>query len=157
MGITQIVNENAVKCKKTVFNPSHVPNSTKICVKSWKNSPRRPGAIHELEMLVAILICVAYIPSRPAIDSQAFKDRPVDRDGLVGLLWSSSYELELAVKQKRQVLFLVEFLNGFELYLPDEAAIGPITFSSVKKCRARKNLNVALQISESPYVCNLVK
>ena len=44
-------------------------------------------AIHELEMLVANLVCVQC--SRPAIDSQAFKDRPVDRDRLL----SSSYEL----------------------------------------------------------------
>ena len=34
MGITQIVNENAEKCKKTVLNPSDVPNPTKIYVKS---------------------------------------------------------------------------------------------------------------------------
>ena len=36
MGNTQIVDENAVKYKKTVLNPSHVPNSTKIYVKSYK-------------------------------------------------------------------------------------------------------------------------
>ena len=43
MGITKIVNENAVKCKITVFNPADVPNSTKIYVTNRKNNLQRPG------------------------------------------------------------------------------------------------------------------
>ena len=50
--------ENAVKCKKTVLNPSDVPISTKLFVKSYKKGLHGPDTLHELEMLVANLICV---------------------------------------------------------------------------------------------------
>ena len=82
MEITQIVNENAVKCKKTILNPSDVPNSIQIYVKSLKKGLHGPDALHELEMLVANLMCVH--AKSAAIDSQASKDRPVECDRLVG-------------------------------------------------------------------------
>ena len=47
------------------------------------------------------------MPNRPAIDSQAFKDGPVDRD--------PPY---LAFISLGKFSFLVEFLNGFEFCLP---------------------------------------
>ena len=68
------------------------------------------NALHELEMLVANLMSVQYMPNRPAIDSQVSKDRPVDCDRLV-------YP-DQAFMSLCKFSFLVEFFIGFEFFLP---------------------------------------
>ena len=46
------------KVQKNVLNSSNVPNTAKIYVKSYKKGLHGPDALHELEMLVANLMCV---------------------------------------------------------------------------------------------------
>ena len=50
------VNENAVECKKTVLNPSDVPNSIKIQPKELKKGLHGADALHALEVLMAHLM-----------------------------------------------------------------------------------------------------
>ena len=83
MRITQIVNENALKCKKNALQSfRHCEFHQNLC-EELKKGLHSLDALRELEMLVADLIRVN-MPHRLAIDSQAFKDRPVDCDLLVG-------------------------------------------------------------------------
>ena len=58
MGITQIVNENAVKCKRTVFNPLDVGIPLQFMLRAERGVFNGQDAIRELEMLLANLICV---------------------------------------------------------------------------------------------------
>ena len=86
MGITHIVNENAVKCEKNDLHSYRCSEFHQNLLEELKKGLHGPDALHELEMLEANLMCVhaTKLPHRPAIDSQAFQDRPVDHDQLVG-------------------------------------------------------------------------
>ena len=58
MGITQIVNENAVKRKKNGPQSFGCFEFHQNFCEELKKGLHDPDALHELEMLVAILICV---------------------------------------------------------------------------------------------------
>ena len=86
------------------------------------------------------------MPNRPAIDSHSFNDGPADRDRLVG-------HPDLASMSLCKFFFLVEFLIGFELFFTH--LMKRLNHFFQCSCRARKSLNVALQISESPCVIQI--
>ena len=87
MGITQIVNQNAVKCKNGPQSFRCSEFHQNLC-EQLKKDLHGPDALHELEMLVVNLMCVH---AKSARDRQPSIQRPTGRSRSTG--WASFYEL----------------------------------------------------------------
>ena len=113
-----------------------------------------PDALHEVEKLVANLMCVH---AKSVRDRQPNIQRSTGRSRSTG--WAVMGTPDLTFVSLCKFSFVVEFLNGFELF--STYLMNRLNHFFQCNCRTRKSLNVALQISESPYVrtlrSNLVK